>query len=280
MVHIHIELTLIKYNPQIIYRLLILKDKIIEEKRYDARARTILNDNQNINMSLGSNSISLPLRTPYLLYEEKIKEFINPNHKVLEIGAGTGIHTFSLLNTGAQVTATDISPNSLKVLSTVFKNIAVNKERRGGLKTMVADMENLPFQNKSFDVVASAGSLSYGDSKIVDKEIRRVLKPTGFFICVDSLNNNPIYKFNRYLHYLQGTRSKMTLINMPSMKRLEKLTQLYSAVEVNYFGAISFLTPFMKSIIGIKAAKKVSDKTDNIFRIKKSAFKFVLVAKA
>ena len=69
-------------------------------------------------------------------------------------------------------------------------------------------MELLPFDNEIFDIVACAGGLSYGDNKLVLNEIYRVLKPKGMFICIDSLNENPIYKFNRYLHYLRGNRTK------------------------------------------------------------------------
>lgn len=174
--------------------------------------------------------------------------------------------------TGASITASDISKKSLEVLQLRFKNKAPN------LRTVVADMENLPFSNDTFTFVICAGSLSYGKEKNVDSEIRRVLAPGGKFICVDSLNNNPIYKFNRYLHYLQGTRSKMTLINMPSMKRLEKLTQLYSEVEVGFWGSISYLMPFIKIITGAENAKKISDFVDKLFCVRKSAFKFVLVA--
>lgn len=253
-----------------------IQDKSIERERFDSRALSLLAKDSFDTLKFGSEAIPLPLRSPYLFYEEKIKELIKPDLNVLEIGSGTGFHTYSLIKTGANVCATDISPNALKVLE---KNCSTVDGGGGSLKTIVADMEQLPFENGLFDVVTIAGSLSYGGSKKVDNEIRRVIKTGGYFICVDSLNNNLIYSLNRYVHYLKKERSKMTLLNMPSVKRLEKLKQLYSEVEVNYFGAISFLTPFMKSIIGFKAAKKVSDKIDYYFRIKKSAFKFVLVAK-
>ena len=241
-------------------------DKHIELNRFESRAEKLLLDD-NVNFLNGSESMPEYLRPPYIFFEKKIRNLIKKNDKVLEIGSGTGLHTDSLIKTGAYVTATDISQNSLHVLE---HNLSKSKKSGGRLRTLVADMENLPFQDKSFDVVASAGSLSYGDSKIVDKEIRRVLKPTGFFICVDSLNNNPIYKFNRYLHYLQGTRSKMTLINMPSMKRLEKLTQLYSEVEVGFWGSISYLMPFIKIITGAENAKKISDFVDKLFCVRKN----------
>jgi ubiquinone/menaquinone biosynthesis C-methylase UbiE len=53
-------------------------------------------------------------------------------------------------------------------------------------------MEKLPFANQSFDIIVSAGSLSYGDNDIVMNEIYRVLKLQGVFIAIDSLNNNNI----------------------------------------------------------------------------------------
>ena len=56
-------------------------------------------------------------------------------------------------------------------------------------------MEKLPFRDNSFDAICSAGSLSYGDNLIVMNEIYRLLKTGGSFIAVDSLNNNPIFRF-------------------------------------------------------------------------------------
>ncbi|MBC8489114.1 MAG: class I SAM-dependent methyltransferase [Bacteroidetes bacterium] len=252
------------------------EDKIIEKERFDTRAIYLLeNDKFNI-QSYGSLAMPLPLRSPYLYYEQKIKELIKPEYKVLEIGSGTGLHTYSLIKTGAIVTATDISSNSLKVLE---KNLS-KVEGGGRLKTMVADMEKLPFKNESFDMVTSAGSLSYGEAKKVDSEIRRVIKPGGFFICVDSLNNNPIYRSNRYINYLANKRSKITILNMPTIDRLDALKNLYKSVDVIFFGSISCLMPFIKIITGIENAKKISDFVDKLFCVKKSAFKFVLTAKA
>ena len=143
---------------------------------------------------------------------------------------------------------------------------------------MVADMELLPFENESFDVVTIACSLSYGDAKKVDSEIHRVIKPGGFFICVDSLNHNPIYKFNRYIHFLRGARSKMTLLNMPTISRLKSLKKSYSSIVVKYFGCISYLMPMLAKIIKDRRAAHFSDLADKIFSVKGSAFKFVLIA--
>ena len=153
------------------------------------------------------------------------------------------------------------------------------KFSKAGLQTVVADMEQLPFENELFDVVTYAGSLSYGDAKKVDSEIHRVIKPSGFFICVDSLNNNPVYRLNRFIHYLKKERTKKTLLNMPTYQRIVSLRSRYKDADVNYFGSISFITQLLSKILGPNYTSLFSDYVDKTIKAKKSAFKFVLIAK-
>ena len=209
-----------------------------------------------------------------MFYEKKINDIISSGNKVLELGSGTGLHTYSLSLTGAKVVATDISQEYLNILSQNALNKKVNN-----IITKIANIEELPFEDKSFDVVASAGSLSYGDSNNIDSEIRRVLKPGGYFICVDSLNNNPLYYLNRFIHVIRKRRKKVSFLNMPTVKRLKKITNMYSSTEIKYFGCISFLGPVLTRIFGNKFFFKISNKADEILNIKRSAFKFVLVSK-
>jgi len=246
-----------------------LKDKLIEKNRWDNRAIKGLDAGE-----FGSDGIPEPFRAPYLYYEKKIKDLIHQDNKILEIGAGTGLHTYSLIKTGAHVTATDISTNSLKVLENyLFK---FSKSR---LQTMVADIEKLPFENESFDVVLCAGSLSYGDRDKVDKEIFRVIKPSGYFICVDALNNNPFYKFYRLFRYLTKSRTKLTYKNTPNFERLKSFYGIYSDVKIRYFGSIIYLVPILSIFINEKKISRLIKITDDYFHIKRSAYKFVLVAK-
>lgn len=251
-------------------------DKYIEKYRYDKRAIDILNENTLPTNIFGSSAVPLIYRTPYLYYEKLIRALIKPDYKVLEIGAGTGLHTKSLLKTGAQVTATDISQNALTVLEMRYANIKFSDN----LRTITADIEELPFENEYFDVVTCAGSLSYGEKDKVDNEIRRVLRSFGNLICVDSLNNNPVYRFNRYIKYLCNKRSEMTIQNMPTINRLYALKRLYMNVNIKYFGCISYLMPILNKITNEKKTALLSDTADNIFSVKRSAFKFVLHAQA
>lgn len=249
------------------------KDKQNECLRYDARAQSLLeSENHAFDAIPDFGSLTVPLiyRAPYIYYEQCIRNIIKQERDVLEIGSGTGLHTYALMQTGARVVASDISSHSLEVLS---------KRLGRGVKTSVADMEKLPFEDSSFDVVASAGSLSYGDPALVDAGVRRVLRPGGVFICVDSLNHNPIYRLNRWLHYKKGERTQSTLFHMPTMARIEAISRGFEQTDVRYFGSISFLMPVLARIVGENRAAAVSDYVDKLVNVRRAAFKFVMVAK-
>ena len=139
-------------------------------------------------------------------------------------------------------------------------------------------MESLPFSDNSFDLVCSAGSLSYGDNHIVMNQIYRVLNKGGAFIAIDSLNENPIYKFNRYLHFLKGNRSKSTLKRMPTIKLIESYIQKFGYAEVEYFGSISWLFPLLKIFMTDENLGELSNRFDKKINIKRSAFKFTIKA--
>ena len=123
-----------------------------------------------------------------------------------------------------------------------------------------------------------AGSLSYGDPTLVDAGVRRVLKPGGAFICVDSLNHNPIYRRNRWVHFLRGERTRSTLLRMPTEARIDSIAGHFSAGTVRYFGAISWAMPLMARVMGETRAVAAADAWDERFHTTRSAFKFVLVA--
>ena len=63
-----------------------------------------------------------------------------------------------------------------------------------------------------------------GEAKKVDSEIYRIIKPGGFFICGDSLNNNPIYRINRYMENPEtfGHHSGSSSDTIPEVLRTHK----------------------------------------------------------
>ena len=249
-------------------------DKAIERDRYDSRAKAQLDQGARDvpGGALGSAQVAACLRAPYLHYEAQIRQFLRLGMRVLELGAGTGTQTAVLVATGADVVASDISPNALAILARSFGASA-------RLASVVADMEDLPFDAKSFDLVVSAGSLSYGDPDRVDREIKRVLRPGGAFIGVDSLNHNPVYRINRWLQFMRGSRSRSTIERMPDISRIAALADGFADVQVHYFGALSFAMPVLTRVIGEGRAARLSDRFDALADTRRSAFKFVLTAR-
>ena len=247
-----------------------MSDKKTERDRYDKKASRLLSK-PKFDENAGSSEYSPQLRAPYLKYEDMHLKFINSDDHVLEIGAGTGTHTQSLLKSGAFVTATDISPNSVRVIKKRYKKYS---ER---LTVKVADMEFLPFNDNSFNVVCSAGSMSYGDNEVVMNEINRVLKPGGRVIIVDSLHENPVYIANRYMGYLRGNRSLSTLKRMPTLRLIHKYRERFDVKELHFFGSLVWLSPLFSLLFGERLAAKIVDKFDTLINVRRSAFKFLAV---
>jgi 2-polyprenyl-3-methyl-5-hydroxy-6-metoxy-1,4-benzoquinol methylase len=251
-------------------------DKLVEQSRYDARAREQLagagDDGET--ESWGSGTIAQVYRAPYVFYEKSLRGLIRSGQEVLELGAGMGLHTEVLLDCGARVTATDISPNALALIE---RNLGGRGS--GRLRTCVADLEALPFDEGSFDVVVCAGSLSYGDPVAVDAGVQSVLKSGGALVCVDSLNHNPVYRLNRWVHYLLGRRTRSTLERMPRIARLRSIAECFDSVEIRYFGTLSWALIALAPIVGGARAAFLSDLADRLLRVRTSAFKFVLVAR-
>ena len=244
-----------------------MTDKNIEKKRYDDRAIKLIEAN-NFEVPLGLHSYMME---PIDSYKKNLLANVFNGARVLEIGAGMGENTEFLLNQGFNVHATDLSSKSVEFLKKKYASYSL-------FEAEVADMESLPFKDNSFDVICSAGSLSYGDNSIVMNEIYRVLVKGGIFIAIDSLNNNPIYKLNRYIHFLLGNRSKSTLQRMPTIKLLEKYTVKFDNVEVAYFGSLTWLFPILRKFLNDDLMKEVSSSFDKKINIKKSAFKFTIKA--
>ena len=93
---------------------------------------------------------------------------------VLELGAGTGKLTRSLVELGHDVHATDPDPAMLAVLS----------HELPGVRTSVSSAEEIPAGDRSYDVVVAAQAFHWFDHARALPEIARVLKPGGLLSLV------------------------------------------------------------------------------------------------
>jgi len=97
-----------------------------------------------------------------------------PGDRWLDVGCGTGELAFMAVETGAEVTGSDLSP---VLIETARRQAA---ERGCDVTFEEGDAEALPYGDASFDVVTSSvGAIFAPDHKAVAAELGRVCRPGG-----------------------------------------------------------------------------------------------------
>ncbi|MCX5614159.1 class I SAM-dependent methyltransferase [Bombella saccharophila] len=106
-----------------------------------------------------------------------------PNHHLLDLAGGTGDITFGWLRRGGgRAVLSDINEAMLEV----GRQRAINAGLIGKMDVCVIDAESLPFPDASMDRVSMAfGLRNCTDKEAVLREVRRVLKPGGRFLCLE-----------------------------------------------------------------------------------------------
>jgi SAM-dependent methyltransferase len=99
---------------------------------------------------------------------------IGPGQRVLDVASGTGNAAIPAAKTGADVVASDLTPE-------LFEAGRARAEAEGvELEWTQADAENLPFEDASFDVVMSSiGVMFAPHHQAAADEMARVCKPGG-----------------------------------------------------------------------------------------------------
>lgn len=105
------------------------------------------------------------------MYKTALRQLqLNEDHLLLDAGCGSGMFTAMAANEGAEVIGIDAAPGLLEVA----------RQRNPNNNFLEEDLEALPFENNSFDVVAAFNSLQYaGSFENALAEATRVLKPGG-----------------------------------------------------------------------------------------------------
>lgn len=94
--------------------------------------------------------------------------------KILEIGYGQGTDLMQFAKRGALVSGVDLSPTHQRLARRRFELAGIPADLQ------LADAENLPFADASFDAVYSFGVIHHtpGTQRVID-EVHRILKPGG-----------------------------------------------------------------------------------------------------
>ena len=130
------------------------------------------------------------LFVPYAQHVAERVALLRPG-RILEVAAGTGIATRAVSEAlpTAEIVATDINPAVVE-----FAAQHLESER---VTFQVADAQQLPFDDESFDLVLCLFGVMFFPDKIrANEEARRVLRAGGRYVQVsfDSLDRNPVPK--------------------------------------------------------------------------------------
>jgi ubiquinone/menaquinone biosynthesis C-methylase UbiE len=144
---------------------------------------------------------------------------------VLDLGAGTGKLTETLVAAGHRVTAVDPSEGMLAVL----------QGRLPQVQTEVAAAEVLPFPDDSFDVVTVAQAWHWVDQPVAAAECARVLRPGGHLAVAWHLRDPSVAWFDELMLLVgepdyqnqESIRIRTTLEIPPPFGPTEKTTFEY-----------------------------------------------------
>ncbi|MGW0432439.1 demethylmenaquinone methyltransferase [Micromonospora sp. NPDC003197] len=116
-----------------------------------------------------------------------------PGERVLDVGAGTGVSTEELAQSGAYAVGADLSQGMLRT----------GKQARPGVPLLAGDALRLPFPDETFDAVTISFALrNVTDTEAALREMARVTRPGGrLVVCEFSTPTNAAFR-TVYLSYL------------------------------------------------------------------------------
>lgn len=119
-------------------------------------------------------------RYPLQLYHYLAATVDVSQKEMLEVGSGRG--------GGAAYIENYLQPKAYTGLDIAFNavKLANNQHANGNLKFMQGNAEELPFDDENFDVVINVESChAYGSVPVFLKEVKRILRKGGYFLCTD-----------------------------------------------------------------------------------------------
>lgn len=159
---------------------------------------------------------------------------------VLELGSGHGQGAVHLVARGARVTGLDISPQ---------RCIEAGRQIAGApaadsIRFCAARAERLPFADGSFDAIFARDVLMYADPAVIAEECRRVVRPGGKVVFVESLAGPWFLRLFRRLTSPRSYRSFTRHLRFKDLRRCGASMRLTHARAHYLFSLVAFAALF------------------------------------
>ena len=186
-------------------------------------------------------------------YRRRISEY-GAGRDVLEYGCGTGSQSFFLAQQGARITGIDLSQVAIDQAH------AVADAKGLDICFRVANAEQVPIQNASFDLICGSGILHHLDLTRACSELRRLLRPGGRAVFVEPLGHNPVINW-----YRRRTPGLRTVDEHPLLVHDLKLFQRYfGRVDASYFALFALAAVPFRGLAHFERLLTVLEEVDRL----------------
>ncbi len=226
------------------------RKKNIITQHFDKKVETVDYTKDN---SFGSNSENILLREPYIYIEKIISEYKNDKIEVLDYCCGTGNFSIYPALQGHKVYGIDISNKSVEMAKKKIKQFNLNN-----CNFYCMDSENINFDDNFFDLILCYNSLTYLDLPIALNNLKRVLKPNGKLIIMDSLGHNVFYNFNRKINVSRWGKNLQSEFKLMKMKDIIFFEKYFIKNEIKYFGFLCSILYFLNIKLNFPIHRSIS----------------------
>jgi len=203
--------------------------------------------------------VDLDINTPWHTFVRgEVEKYNLQNKRILEIGCGRGGFAIFLskLNNGAnEIVACDFSQAAVDKGAAYATGLGITN-----VQWRCADIQNIPFDTSSFDVVISCETIEHvpNPAKAV-QELSRVLKPGGKLILTtpNYMNFVGLYRFYLRLTFRKWTEMGQPINNFTYIfKTLRWLKK--AGLNTTCFSSVDFYIPWKPKSIRIKTQGSLS----------------------
>ncbi|TDQ11025.1 class I SAM-dependent methyltransferase [Pedobacter metabolipauper] len=159
------------------------------------------------------------------LFDQLTKGTYDQCNTILDAGCGTGRNLVYFLKSDAQVFGVDMSEQAI----TQLRNLAATiSELSPEENFKVANVEELPFEDESFDLVISSAVLHFAKDlnhfEAMLNSMWRVLRPGGYFFCrlASEIGIESLVGFIGNGRYILPDGSERFLVNQEMLVRFTK----------------------------------------------------------